>query len=312
MICGSCRRRCDPNRSFCTNCGSSVFIDERDVSAFSGRSIPRVSPTSQASRQLKSLQESAQSFQKSVQSFQKSAQSFDRTAVAEAARAIRARSAAVSSTAPQAFRVGGLIRFAVLVFLLWTAANWLLQIAEVRALKDAIQRGEYSDDIARAASDALLARLDAALGRKPPAATARPAPAERPQRPLVERVPERATAPTETPAGRLLAPARAVTLPPGVSLPGDGVTMPRVLHQVEPTYTTDAIRMKVEGTVVLQAVVRTHGVAADISVVRSLDQRFGLDQQAIAAVRQWRFAPGERNGRPVPVLVRIEITFSLK
>jgi TonB family protein len=88
--------------------------------------------------------------------------------------------------------------------------------------------------------------------------------------------------------------------------------MPRVLHKVNPEYTPEALRAKLEGTVLLQAVVRTHGVPSDISVLRSLDRRFGLDQQAVAALRQWRFAPGQRAGQPVPVLVQVEMNFSLK
>ena len=51
---------------------------------------------------------------------------------------------------------------------------------------------------------------------------------------------------------------------------------------------------------------------ADIEVVRSLDSTFGLDQEAIKAARQWQFAPGTRFGEPVPVLVTIEIAFTLR
>jgi TonB family protein len=49
-----------------------------------------------------------------------------------------------------------------------------------------------------------------------------------------------------------------------------------------------------------------------VQVVRSLDSAFGLDQEAIKAARQWRFAPGTRLGEPVPVLVTIELTFTLR
>jgi TonB family protein len=49
-----------------------------------------------------------------------------------------------------------------------------------------------------------------------------------------------------------------------------------------------------------------------VEVVRSLDATFGLDQEAIKAVRQWRFEPGKKGGQPVPVLVTIEITFTLR
>ena len=52
------------------------------------------------------------------------------------------------------------------------------------------------------------------------------------------------------------------------------------------------------------------GLAQNIQVTRSLDG--GLDQSAIAAVQQWRFKPGEKNGTPVRVAAKIEINFRLK
>jgi TonB family protein len=50
----------------------------------------------------------------------------------------------------------------------------------------------------------------------------------------------------------------------------------------------------------------------DVQVVRSLDPTFGLDQQAVVAARKWRFAPGTRLGEAVPVLITIELTFTLR
>jgi protein TonB len=94
--------------------------------------------------------------------------------------------------------------------------------------------------------------------------------------------------------------------------PGSGVTLPRVLREVKPQYTSDAMRAKVQGTVLLQCVVKPDGSVGDVQVVRSLDSAFGLDQEAIKAARQWRFAPGMRLGEPVPVLVTIELTFTLR
>jgi TonB family protein len=46
--------------------------------------------------------------------------------------------------------------------------------------------------------------------------------------------------------------------------------------------------------------------------VRSLDRTTGLDDEAVKAARQWLFEPGRRNGEPVAVLIRIEMSFSLK
>ena len=98
----------------------------------------------------------------------------------------------------------------------------------------------------------------------------------------------------------------------GVYRPGNGVNIPRVLREVKPQYTSDAMRAKVQGTVLLECIVQTDGSVGDVHVVRSLDSTFGLDQEAIKAAKQWRFAPGTRLGEPVPVLVTIELTFTLR
>jgi protein TonB len=90
------------------------------------------------------------------------------------------------------------------------------------------------------------------------------------------------------------------------------VTLPRVLHEEKPQYTSDAMRAKVQGTVLLECVVRPDGSVGDVQVIRSLDPTFGLDQQAVAAARKWRFAPGTRLGEPVPVLITIELQFTLR
>jgi TonB family protein len=98
----------------------------------------------------------------------------------------------------------------------------------------------------------------------------------------------------------------------GVYRPGNGVTLPRVLHEERPQYTSDAMRAKVQGTVLLECVVKPDGSVGDVQVIRSLDPTFGLDQQAVIAARKWRFAPGTRLGEPVPVLITIELTFTLR
>jgi TonB family protein len=98
----------------------------------------------------------------------------------------------------------------------------------------------------------------------------------------------------------------------GAYKPGNGVTLPRVVREVKPQYTADAMRAKVQGTVWLECVVMPDGNVADIRIVRSLDSVFGLDQEAIKAARQWKFVPGVRDGAPVPVLITIELTFTLR
>ncbi len=98
----------------------------------------------------------------------------------------------------------------------------------------------------------------------------------------------------------------------GFYRPGNGVTLPVVLREVKPQYTSDAMRAKVQGSVTIQAIVRTDGTVGDVSVVRSLDSTFGLDEEAMKAARQWRFRPGTRLGEPVPVIITIELTFTLR
>ena len=72
------------------------------------------------------------------------------------------------------------------------------------------------------------------------------------------------------------------------------------------------MRAKVQGTVLVACVVRPDGTVGDVQIVRSLDPTFGLDLQAIAAVKQWKFAAGTRLGEPVAVRITIELTFTLR
>jgi TonB family protein len=98
----------------------------------------------------------------------------------------------------------------------------------------------------------------------------------------------------------------------GAYRPGNGVNLPQPLKEVKPQYTADAMRAKVQGTVLLECVVLPDGSVGSVEVVRSLDSTFGLDQEAIKAAKQWRFRPGTRFGEPVAVLVTIELTFTLR
>ena len=87
----------------------------------------------------------------------------------------------------------------------------------------------------------------------------------------------------------------------------DGVTSPVVIRKVNPLYTSDAMRNHISGTVVMSCVVQPDGVCDGMEITKSLDA--GLDRQAMIAMREWRFRPGERNGRAVPVQVTIEMAF---
>jgi TonB family protein len=98
----------------------------------------------------------------------------------------------------------------------------------------------------------------------------------------------------------------------GVYRPGNGITLPQLLKEVKPQYTSDAMRAKIQGQVWVECVVRSDGSVGDAHVIRSLDSTFGLDEAALTAARQWRFRPGTRMGEPVSVLITIELTFTLR
>ena len=97
----------------------------------------------------------------------------------------------------------------------------------------------------------------------------------------------------------------------GVYRPGGAVTGPRLITEVKPKYRSEALENGVQGTVVLEVIVDANGCASHIRVVRSLD-RGGLDEEAVAAVAQWRFEPGRLAGVPVDVLVTIMVDFSIR
>jgi periplasmic protein TonB len=98
----------------------------------------------------------------------------------------------------------------------------------------------------------------------------------------------------------------------GVYEMGSGVLPPRIRRKVDPKYTADAMRAKIQGTVEVSAVVMPDGSVSDVRVVNSLDRSFGLDEEAIKAASQWQFYPGTRLGEPVPVRIRIVLEFHLR
>jgi TonB family protein len=91
-----------------------------------------------------------------------------------------------------------------------------------------------------------------------------------------------------------------------------GVTLPRVVKEVKPGYTAAAMQAKIQGSVWMSVVVLASGDVGDVTISKSLDKEHGLDEEATKAVRQWKFAPGMREGKPVPVEVTVEMTFTLK
>jgi periplasmic protein TonB len=98
----------------------------------------------------------------------------------------------------------------------------------------------------------------------------------------------------------------------GVYREGNGVTSPQLIREFKPNYTSEAMRARIQGVVTMEAVVMPDGSVGDVHVTRSLDQQFGLDKEAIATIKKWRFKPGMRLGQPVPVLIVVEMSFTLR
>ena len=92
--------------------------------------------------------------------------------------------------------------------------------------------------------------------------------------------------------------------------PGSGVEPPRLLREVKATYTEEARRRGITGDVLMEVVVRRDGSVGETHVLQGLG--YGLEDRAISAVRQWRFAPAMRKGVPVDVLVEVAVEFTLR
>ena len=100
--------------------------------------------------------------------------------------------------------------------------------------------------------------------------------------------------------------------PAGVVRTGPEIVSPRLIKETQPRYTREAMDAKIQGDLMIEVVVRPDGTVGDVRVVRSLDRKYGLDDEAVKAVKKWLFAPGKKDGVAVPVLVEVEVTFTLK
>ncbi len=104
-------------------------------------------------------------------------------------------------------------------------------------------------------------------------------------------------------------PGRGGGVGGGIFRVGGGVSAPRPLFAPDPDYSEEARKAKYQGTCVLWMVVGPDGRPRDIRVARTLG--LGLDEKAIEALKQWRFEPGMKDGKPVAVQISVEISFRL-
>jgi protein TonB len=90
---------------------------------------------------------------------------------------------------------------------------------------------------------------------------------------------------------------------------GGGITRPQKIVNVDPVYPEKAKADRIEGMVILEAVIATDGTVKDLEVIRSAHPL--LDAAAVEAVRQWEFTPTLLNGEPVELVMSVNVTFSL-
>jgi len=105
--------------------------------------------------------------------------------------------------------------------------------------------------------------------------------------------------------------------PPPASGPliaGTGdVTNPELIAEskIEPEYPELARVARLEGNVILQAIIKADGTVGDVEVLRTNRPSMGFEEAAIEAVRQWRYKPALQNGNPVEVYFTVFVDFKL-
>ena len=104
-------------------------------------------------------------------------------------------------------------------------------------------------------------------------------------------------------------PGRGGGMGGGVFKVGGGVSAPRAVFTPDPEYSEEARKAKYQGTCVLWLIVGPDGHPRDVKVARSLGM--GLDQKAIEAVKNWKFEPAMKDGKPVAVQINVEVNFRL-
>jgi protein TonB len=88
-----------------------------------------------------------------------------------------------------------------------------------------------------------------------------------------------------------------------------GIQTPRKTIDVAPKYPSLARASHVEGIVILEVIIDEGGQVTSTRVLKSVAL---LDQAAVDAVRQWKFVPARLNGEPIPIVMTVTVSFTLK
>lgn len=100
-------------------------------------------------------------------------------------------------------------------------------------------------------------------------------------------------------------------LPPEPLRVGGDVSPPVKIKDVYPKYPELARKARIEGIVILEAIIDENGNVVKARILRSPGKAFGFDDAALEAVKQWKFKPGLQNGVPVPVIYALTVQFKL-
>jgi protein TonB len=95
----------------------------------------------------------------------------------------------------------------------------------------------------------------------------------------------------------------------GVMHIGGGVSRPVVLYQVEPEFSEEARKAKFSGSVTVYLYIEPDGTPSHVRVVQGVGM--GLDEKAVEAVRQYRFKPAMKDGKPVRVDLYVAVNFQI-
>jgi protein TonB len=95
----------------------------------------------------------------------------------------------------------------------------------------------------------------------------------------------------------------------GIMHVGGGVSAPVPIFEVTPEFSEEARKAKFQGVVMVSLVVDAKGLPESVRVTRGVGM--GLDEKAVAAVKQYRFKPAMMGGKPVAVEVNVEVNFQI-
>jgi periplasmic protein TonB len=105
-------------------------------------------------------------------------------------------------------------------------------------------------------------------------------------------------------------PAVAEEMPDGPIQVGGDVSKPEKLSAPDPQYTEIARKARIQGVVIVQAIIDKEGNVTNVKILKGLPM--GLSENAMDAIKKWKFKPATLNGKPVDVYYNLTVNFRLQ